>query len=186
MDLLNIMKQVVFVFLLCMYVCLVSRMIILAFRNCEVSIGMLITWLVSFKLAASIHLTFISTVAISVNVCGRHLSWGVCIGLIVWLLSRYQEGNGQGYDHIMYGTILCLSQVWHIYLSSPAISVVRRLRLDRPSSQFVVVGYIIVHYSLNYYFYLLLKNAFCKNEIYAQQRLHAMIIQTIQQISLTS
>ena len=27
-------------------------------------------------------------------------------------------------------------------------------------------------------FYLILKNAFCKNEIYAHQRLHAILIQT--------
>ena len=74
MDLLNIMKQVVFVFLLCMCVYLVFRMILLTFRNLEVSIGILLTRLASFKLAASIHLTFFSTVAISVNMCGRHLS----------------------------------------------------------------------------------------------------------------
>ena len=87
-----------------------SRMVLLTFRNfhIEVSIRILITWLSIFELTTSIHLAFFCTVylyfvAISMNVCGRHVGCGVCTGLIVWLFARYLDIKwGAGEDKIIF------------------------------------------------------------------------------------
>ena len=87
-----------------------SRMVLLTFRNfhIEVSIRILITWLSIFELTTSIHLAFFCTVylyfvAISMNVCGRHVGCGVCTGLIVWFSARYLDiKKGAGKDNTIF------------------------------------------------------------------------------------